>query len=484
MSCHSSSPTSHDGGRDDDSVVLDVAAFDDSGIDDARPDAPSLQYAVARSGTRLKLSWWQTSDGVRAPAAGVFYDSELTQTCRPSTWADASFLCIPSYTSIDSVYTYTDAACTTPIISGGLYAPGTYFAAYHTTAQCSDVLIDQMFTPGIPVIPPATVYLKSGSVCSPGSAHGNYYAAVPVPQSTFVPVTVSYDALGGNVDQKHWDSPDGMRWYRPEGFDKVLNAACHYQAESNTVADCDPRGTEVTAYSDAACMMPMVTDPIGCTPPAFARASSLCLNQIDHRVFSIGAQTSPSVVYNASCTPGNPDIHSSYYSVAPVAVGNVQTLSRSAGTGGTARLKPIFFDAVGLHYQTDYFFDSTLNAECAFGGSNGVGACVPTQQANTKVLYSDFGCTTPFDAVQVNDDLASCGTSPSPTPSYGVKILGVGMREFHRVTTQHLGVVYQNIGACRRYPETGIPQSWRIFEVDPAVTPDSAFQAASVVIDP
>ena len=58
------------------------------------------------------------------------------------------------------------------------------------------------------------------------------------------------------------------------------------------------------------------------------------------------------------------------------------------------------------------------------------------------------------------------------------------MREFHRITTEHTAVVYENTGECRRYPEMGIPQSWRIFEIDPTVTPPSAFEAATVVVDP
>jgi hypothetical protein len=102
------------------------------------------------------------------------------------------------------------------------------------------------------------------------------------------------------------------------------------------------------------------------------------------------------------------------------------------------------------------------------------------------VLYTDAACTMPFDAVQIDDDPPTyCPASPlSHVPDFAIKILGVGQLEYHRVSAQHVGTVYENTGACRRYPEIGIPQNWRIFEVSPTVTPTSAFETSTLVIDP
>ena len=381
---------------------------------DAPTDGPS-SYSVARSGTRLKLSWWQTADGVRSPSDDGFYDSELGTICRPTAWADAS-----------------------PIISGGPYTTPTYFNTYTQPASlCGGLLLQKIIVPGADVTP-AVAYAKQGNLCVLADPHDHFNAAVEIPESTFVEVTTNYDATGA-ISQMHWDSTDGAGWYRPSGYDTVLAATCDYQTEydtfSATAAICDPRGSSTTGFSDSMCTLPLTSTAIGCTPPAYVRPLNLCGYQYDHRAFAVGSAISPNPVYDASCSPGNPDIHSDYYAVSSTPAGSVQTLSRAPDTSGTTRLKPIFLDtADGVHYQTNIFYDSTLDTQCAFGSTN---MCGPILTKNTMVLYTDSGCTTPFDAIEVDDDPSSCGTSLAPVPDYAIKILGAGQFEYHRVGAQH-----------------------------------------------
>jgi len=449
---------------------------------------------VARSGSRLKVTWYQTADGVRTPIEGLF-DSLLGKSCTPQSWSDSVTRCTPQYPTVDTYTEYSDANCTMPILESETPFPAnTYLLSRY--AGCGDqTTYDHLYTPGAELTL-AHAYRKNGAECDTDSNPGeHFYSIVDAGASTLVTVNMNYDATGA-VEQMHWDSIDGMQWYRPEGRDSVLGAECSYQQVGDSAGICDPRTGIATEYRDASCLTPQVDVPAGCTPAPYLRSapSSGCANSVDPTIWSVGSLIPPGprplYVSNGgvSCTAQTANLTHDFYYVSTTQAGTLQPMTRAYVTGA-ARLQPFFLDtARGVHYQTSFFYDTMLGVECAFALTPGTSYCQPKSNRDMisyygPALFSDSACTVPLhDVVQIDDNP---GCALSPVYQYVQKMTGVGTFEFHLTGAQHTATVYQSTSTqCVRYPEIGIPQSWRIFDYDPTVVPTSAFVSASQITDP
>src|SRR5690349_8500361 len=90
VACSPSTPT----------VVIDAAR---DTVSDSGPDPDD----GARSGTRLKLTWFEFTDGTRQ--FDGFYDAERKEPCFISQrWTDGNAYCTPSAASV----VYTNSTCT------------------------------------------------------------------------------------------------------------------------------------------------------------------------------------------------------------------------------------------------------------------------------------------------------------------------------------------------------------------------------------
>jgi len=454
------------------------------GPTDSPPDASSGKYVVARSGARLKLHWYQTPDGSEYPLDG-FYDSVLGVNCTPQPWTDGTTRCTPPMAQTAPGIEYLDASCTMPVISTSTAPPAgiVYEPITQPPGSCGHYTIDDTYVAGAQYTPPA-VYHFVGPNCVPDVAPSNqFYPLIEKPGSTYVTVTSAYDATG-SVQQMHWDSPDGMKWFRAEGNDSVLGAHCTYDLDSDvfdaTAARCDPRSGTADGYSNSTCTTAVLSRPNNCAPPAYVGPPSTCGGTTD--IVAVGTMVSyPSGVYvPPTCSftsPQQPSDLYSYYAVGSTSVGTVQAMTRDRDTTVTTRLQPIFLNtAGGVHYQTDIFWDTVLNIQCALTPYG----CWPIATRTVFTLYSDSSCTVPFDATEVIDS-ASCSTHV-PVGDFAVKSVG-NVQEFHRVTTEHTAQKYQLTSACRPYPEGGSILD-RVYDVDPTATPMSAFQSTTVIVDP
>lgn len=446
------------------------------------PDASAGGYVVGRSGTRLKLSWFET-DGVRSPFSDGFFDTELGVSCRPELWSDHVERCTPRFSPVAAEFWYTDSNCTVAVFETPTRpdAENSYYPTVTTLpGGCEGGVIDHVYHLGNELTMTHAYRMAGGNcIMSPTSGY-HLYERIEVPASDLVEVSKSYDPTGA-VQQMRWNSPDGMYWYRPAGFDTALNAPCTYQQDSATTAYCQVE-TASSVWSDSACTSLLAAKNSACTPPAYAYVPKGCgASALEHQVVAVGAPVTVNTVYTGpGCTASNDDPQKAYYTTSSTIMSE-QPLDR-VRESASSRLKPIFLNSSGgVHYQTNLFYDSVLDIECGFGTPTGTTSrCGPTSAEPTKVLYTDENCTMPFVAVQVDNDPYACPNDPPRVPAFGVTYEN-GTIELHRVMGEHVGRVYDFTSMCRLYPEFGTPP-WRIYDAES--TPTTNLETATVVVDP
>lgn len=166
-----------------------------SGMLDAMMTPTPEAMAEQTSGSRIKIRWWTTPDGLKGFAG--YWDSELGIECMPYYTGEA-YRCIPS---ISGLLAYTDAACTSALVftnSRAIADPAKY--TYLLELEEGDWRM-RMFQLG-EAAGSSALFTKSGSDCDELSSatkdiyirnYGQPRQAVEVPISTFVELTRSID---------------------------------------------------------------------------------------------------------------------------------------------------------------------------------------------------------------------------------------------------------------------------------------------------
>jgi hypothetical protein len=86
------------------------ATVDGKVVDTTTPDTGPDPNDGAKSGSRLKITYWAFADGTRA--WNEFYDSQRKENCYiGGPWPDGNLYCQPGGSSIE----YSDAGCTTRV---------------------------------------------------------------------------------------------------------------------------------------------------------------------------------------------------------------------------------------------------------------------------------------------------------------------------------------------------------------------------------
>src|SRR5689334_974050 len=81
--------------------VLALAGCGDNGLD----------RGAAHSGSRLKLGWYEYSDGTRQRVRDWYFDRERGERCTPARWSDGSRYCTPA----SDPAVYVDLGCQTAL---------------------------------------------------------------------------------------------------------------------------------------------------------------------------------------------------------------------------------------------------------------------------------------------------------------------------------------------------------------------------------
>jgi hypothetical protein len=460
----------------------------DAPAGDATSDGGVDPAEGARSGSRLKLTWFELSDGTRQWDG--FYDYERKEACYPyPAWTDGHVYCTPES---NGAVVYADASCAQKI--GQVYRdptcsrePPKYLLEWHedlcTSAPAHLYLRGSQITP-------AQYWLATseGTCAGPyATTSDDFFALGPeiTPQS-LVEVTVGDPVGTGRITERFWQGPDGMR-LPTVLHDSVLDADCSPQTyvENGTTGLCMPTDTQPASYfHDAACTQAELGIARTCTAPAFAQynPSTSCPADPPH-VAAVGAATTSSPLFywtGSSCSGTTGDATTAYYGLG--ADVSVATLQRAPDAVQSHRIQLVHYTADDLRFRDTALYDSQRGVTCVPTAlPDGSTVCLPSG-GSISTYYRDSACTQPVDLVEV---YGGNGCVPPIPPTYARKYITPAPDscqydvELHPVSTPYAGALYSNHGVCAPYTPSGST----LYSVGPAV-PTSDFVSATISIDP
>jgi hypothetical protein len=448
----------------------------------------------ARSGARLKLSWYVFTDGTRQWSG--MYDSERKEFCSPyyPAWTDGNVYCTPEHGG-DLVY--TDASCTTRAMHVYVDAtcptdpPKYYLDESYGTCDYHPAHLYLRTTK----LTSATYHYKnSNGTCGAAITSQSYdsFYALPseVPTSDLVKLTLSAPEGSGRLGVRSYESPDGMKfpWIL---HDSQIDADCSpsYYGDTATSATCAPSDASYAFYShDSACAQPEVDIAKACTVPKYAYTFPDTSCPYDTGTYyAVAAKLASSPLYyasGASCVAATPDATEDYYALG--AQLTAMPITRAADTDSSHRIQLVHFTtADGLRYRDPYsVYDAQMQTACYPQMlPDGTIRCV-AYGGYINTYYNSSACTTTVDVVELYTGPASC--MPPTVPKFARKSVApppgscTYSDEVHAITTPHVAAVYTGSpGACTVYT----PSEYKLYNIGPVV-PLTDFVGAAQVNDP
>jgi|GEM_PF-3569012 len=446
----------------------------------------------AKSGSRLKLTWYQFTDGTKQWSG--MYDAQNKEMCSPyyGAWPDGNVYCVPQ---TGGSLVYTDATCTAKALDYYVDStcpqdPSRYHLEY-ADSGCTSVPA-HLYLRGVKIAP-ATTYTKlSNGACSANGAPQAYDAIYAlgseVATSQLVQLSLSVPEGSGRVGQRYYESSDGMRfpWTL---HDNTLATDCYtnYSTSTSTTARCVPTDSGFAYYShDAACTQRELGVQAICEQPSYAYPESFTRCPYEDAPYYTLNAVGSSPLYEAtgtSCIAITPSSGFSYYTMGSQV--DIPSLTRAVDTSTTHRVQQAHFTTPeGLRYRDPYsLYDSQMATECYPSTlPDGSIRCI-ADGGYVSTFFANAGCTTPLDVVEVYRGPSGC-MAPVP-PKYARKSIAPEpgtcsySTEIHEVGAIRTGAVYAGSpGSCNLYTTF----EGTLYSVGPVV-PLTDFVGASIAID-
>ena len=452
----------------------------------------------ARSGARLKLTWFQFTDGTKQ--FNAFYDAQLKALCYPQYqgWADGNNYCTPlnggtlvytnSTCTAKALYFYVDAASACPS------SVAQYYLDYQTVG-CNS-LPAQLYQVGAKSTATSYYYMSSNGTCGGAntvtSSDKLYALGTAIPAAQLVKLTSSAPEGSGRLGVRYLESSDGMR-FPSFMHDAQLDADCNpsYAEDGDTAATCFPRDGQYAFYAhDAACAQPELDLQSTCTAPAYAYTypSTSCPSDT-YTYYPVTGKISGTPLFyptGATCTATTASSGEAYYSLGGAL--SLAPMTYAADTGTDHRIQLIHYTSPAndgnVRFRDPYkLFDSQMNTECYPETlPDGTIRCV-AYGAYVSTYFANSACTVPIDVAEIYTGPATC-TAPV-IPKYARKSIAPTpgtcdyTTEVHPVTTVHTAKVYSGgPGACAAFT----PYEEVLYNVGDVV-PLTDFVAAAVTQD-
>nr|HEX4314643.1 hypothetical protein [Kofleriaceae bacterium] len=445
----------------------------------------------AHSGERLKIVWWVFNDGTRT-WDGTLYDTERKENCFIyEGWSDGKTYCAPLKANSNVVF--TDAACSQKAVqvftdpNCPAAAPPSILDYDYTTCSENPARVYQR---GGKLATVAQYYLNYGTGCiGPFDDDGDsdYYALGPL-ATDLAEVTLADapDAGTGRLSTRMWTSTDGLA-LPARMRDSQLGTDCFaaYLGPGAQSSLCDPETAGYFSYAhDASCSVPEFDASPGCAAPAIASTYSSSCPYDNGQYFEVGAKTSAPPLFigdsASSCSQATPVSGDSYFAATGAAL-SLAPLSRTVDSAANKRIQLIHLTTPdGLAYRDQTLFDATSGTEC-FPEQlpDGTKLCFPEVPYGVSAYYSDAGCSTELDLVEVYTGGSTCQATPAAkyTEEFVAPEPGTCnySYEVHSVGGKHTGTVFTGFpGECSVYA----PTTSELYDVGPIV-PFSQFAAAT-----
>lgn len=456
---------------------------------DATGDAGVDPNEGARSGARLKLTWFDFTDGTRQWDS--FYDAERKESCYPyPAWTDGRVYCTPD--SNGSVV-YADASCSQKI--GQVYRdpscsrpPPTYLLEWRYGA-CQSAPA-HLYLRGAKITPAQYWIVNSDGTCGGpyATTSDDFYAiGAEITPNNLVEITVGQPIGTGRITERFWQSADGMRL--PYTLhDAMLNTDCYPQTfvEGGTSGLCIPSPAAYAGYfHDASCAQPELGLDRTCAAPAYAeyRPAGACASDPPHFA-QVGNATASSPLYywtGSSCAVTTAGTTTAYYTLGGDVA--VAALQRAPDAAQSHRIQLVHYTSTDLRFRDYTLYDSLKGVSCyPTSLPDGTTVCLP-YGGYISTYYRDAQCTQEVDLVEVYGGATGC-VPPIP-PKYARKYITPAPGscqynvELHAVSTPYAGPLYTNYGTCAPYT----PTTSKLYSIGPAVS-TSEFVGATVSTDP
>lgn len=358
--------------------------------------------ANPQSGSRLKLYWFESDDGLRAPASLVFgerfYDVETGTDCEPIEWADGKTRCTPGvwheYPGFPGTYNITvflDADCTR-LVGRGSNPTNVYLHGGWRGEQFypDGVIVGAKFLNG----QPHQYFAIEDGVCV-GPIIDSMFALYDLGASIEpdrIPVLTrrvpdTLERIGQQVDEDE----DGARI--PRGlFDRTLDTYCGPDTVHGPTTVCAPYSAPVEdRYVDAMCTRPAVAT----TDPDIHAASSYSPFDWCSQYFALGSAVTGQTYQrvDGACVEASvPDGATVYQIGAPLELPPLDIAPVFEGH----RLAAVSSSRIASR-PTLGLYDTTLDARCDFfqdavSPYTKTMRCRPTAQYIDQA-YADAACT-------------------------------------------------------------------------------------------
>ncbi|HTL34538.1 MAG TPA: hypothetical protein VL326_15525 [Kofleriaceae bacterium] len=437
----------------------------------------------ARSGTRLKLTWYQLADGTRQWDG--FYDAQRKENCYIyDNWIDGKAYCTPDY---DGSIVYSNATCTTKVAevyknpTCPTQQPQPYTLEWNYTPCESQPA--HLWTRGAKLTLASYYYKSSDGTCGgpyTTSTSYDYYAiGTEVKTSDIVQVVLGTPVGEGRLLTRYWQSSDGMQ-RQAVVHDTAFGDTCYPGATG-----CQPTARYVSYEENATCTTPKLSIPKTCAVPKFAvyYPNNACYSD-PGKYYVLGALTAgaPLYYYNGTtCTTQTPSTTSNYYKM-----GSALTLSPTTEVIGTEgqRIQLVHYtNPEGLNYRSSTLYDAQKGAECyPTKLPDGTIRCV-VYGGYVDTYYKDAMCTQTIDLVTLYTGGASCAIPTPPkyarkyiTPAPGSCTYNTAV---YNVGGAYTTPVYENNGTCVVHPTADN----KLYSLG-SVVPLTDFITASITIDP
>ena len=267
-------------------------------------DAANDSYDGAKSGSRLKLTWYQFTDGTKQFSG--MYDAQNKEVCSPyyGTWTDGHSYCVP-----DSAgeMVYTNNTCTAKALRyyGRPVCPqplAKYYLEYGTVGCTSRPA--HLYLRGSQLTTASYFYKSSTGTCSTAYTSQSfdqfYNVGSQVPNSDLVELTLGAPEGTGRVGVRFYESGDGMKfpWVMHDGT-LIRGVLAEYMSDVSTAARCVPNDADYAYYAhDAACTQLELSLSNTCTAPVYAYTFPETSCPDDYETYyALGTQQASSPLY-------------------------------------------------------------------------------------------------------------------------------------------------------------------------------------------